>query len=382
MLAGIKNEHLPKVQRLLKTASKNMSFIEDDGVGYAAITKDGKVYGEKWRNKEDAFEIHSQPASDPIISFINTMFGDAAKWDKAPVTSKVYDSFGSRTIEAIDNTVAVILHARKATQNSAKVIENVHPFCMIDQTEQPDTALIHNGNILNHAKLTKTMSTCDSEVILHEYLANMMYHNPWGIEQLAKTLIGEYAVGVLSSMSDTDGAITPYLDVFKSGNKDLYAGWVPELETMVFCTTEHVLTNSCKESDLTVKNIIKIQDGFLMRIDAVTGIRTTDLVSFTESARFENVHTQNHRHSMVPAAVVGPANQVTDDITETSDDTIESAKKHFERRHPSLFTQPYVEVNKKLEDHEEALLCELDKNPNTNHRALHLVNVALAAAKA
>ena len=102
------------------------------------------------------------------------------------------------TPASINDTVAVILHARKATVGD-KNICNVHPFFEINNKDSEDTALIHNGSINNHFQLTKKYSTCDSEVILHEYLKNMMNYNPWGIEELSKTIKGEYTVGVLSS---------------------------------------------------------------------------------------------------------------------------------------------------------------------------------------
>ena len=392
MIAGIKPEHLTKVHKLAKAAAKNMSIIEDDGVGYAAITKSGTIYGEKWRNKDDAFNLHGQPKNDPMIDLMHRIFGDMAEWVTPPVTSKVYESFGNRDAKSVNETVAIILHARKATLNSAKTIENVHPFIQLDVTDKADTALIHNGSILNHAKLTKTMSTCDSEVILHEYIANDMNHNPWGIEQLAKTLIGEYAVGVLSSMFDTDGSVTPILDVFKSG-KELMVGYVPELETFVFCTAEHTLENSCKEAGLTLKNPIKLKEGYLMRMNAITGDKIDDLISFKTSSKFDSDYTKNHDHSMVrpmhshvQKEIDDHINPITgeytedDGITATSDDaTIETQKKHFERRHPSLFTMPYVEVNGPLQQNERALFSELSKGKDTNHKALHLVAVALAS---
>src|ERR1019366_1286406 len=176
-IAGIKPEHLSKVQKLAKAAAKNMAIVEEDGVGYAAITKSGLIYGEKWLKKEHAFNIHSQPKNDIMVELMHKMFGDMAEWGmNTPVTAKVYDSFGDRNQQTIDETVGLIIHARKATMGSVKTIENVHPFVILNDENHPDTALIHNGSILNHDKLTKIMSTCDSEVILHEYLANQMYH--------------------------------------------------------------------------------------------------------------------------------------------------------------------------------------------------------------
>ncbi len=358
-IAGIKPQHLPKVHQLAKAAAKNMSIVEDDGVGYAAITRDGMIYGEKWLNKEDAFTVHGQAPVDPSIGLMTALFGGMADWQKPPPTLQTYEAFGQRTAQAVENTVGLILHARKAT-NGAKVISNVHPFHVLDTENQPDTALIHNGSIVNHAKLTKKTSTCDSEVILHEYIENMMFHNPWGVEQLAKTLIGEYAVGVLTSMLDESGVATPVLDVFKSG-KELFAAYVPELETVVFCTMEHTLVNSCTEAGLTTKHVVKIKDGNLIRINCLTGERVDELATFAVSGKFDNTNYNNHvvRHSPM------------------QDVTMESCKASFARKHPSIFTVPYVEVTQKLEENEIALFSELAASNKTNHKALHLVSVAL-----
>ncbi len=370
MIAGIKSENVSKVHELAKVAAKNMSAIEDDGVGYAAITTDGQIYGEKWLKKDTAFQIHAQPKPDALAQAIQHMFGGMGEFVETTITEQIYASFGKRSLENVGNTVAMILHARKASTGSPKTIQNVHPFVSLDVADQPDTALIHNGNILNHEKLTKITSSCDSETILHEYLGNMMYHNPWGIEQVAKTLVGEYACGVLSSMTDTDGAIIPVLDIFKSG-KELYAGYVQELETMVFCTSDYVLKSSCEEVGLKVSNILKLKDGYLMRLNAVTGARMEDLISFSTSPKFyRQDYSTNHQYSMHKPRVVEPI---------VEDDSIESAKKHFTRKHPALFTLPYVEVGGKLLQHEQTLYKELAKSETTNHKALHLVNVGLNA---
>jgi len=368
MIAGIKPEHVEKVHKLAKAAAKSMSYIEDDGVGYAAITNDGAIYGEKWLKKDDAFIIHAQPKPDPVVAKMEEMFGGMADWVNKPITEKVYSSFGSRTQGAVDKTVAFILHARKASPSSDKTIDNVHPFAIVNAADHPDTAIIHNGVIQNHDKLTKKMSTCDSEVILHEYLGNMMYHNPWGIEQLAKTLIGEYAVGVLSSMTDSDGALVPVLDVFKSG-KELYAAYITELDTMVFCTAEHTLKAACEEVGLTIATSVKIKDGHLLRLNAITGKKIDDIIGFATSSKHENSFTNNHKHSM--------GNHMRD-VGPLADKSIETAKHDFERIHPSLFTKPYAQPANLLQ-HEQALFTELSKGRETNHKALHLVAVGLAA---
>lgn len=384
MVAGIKPDKVPMVAKLAKHMAKAMSSVEDDGVGYAAITSDCKVYGEKWLNKDDAFNVHESAPPDPIAERIAGMFGDTIEMEKKPVIGTTYASFGDRNGKTIGETVAMILHARKATQGS-KTIVNVHPFVKFgeDAAAEPyATALIHNGSILNHDKLTKEMSECDSEVILHEYLSNMMYHNPWGIDNLAKTLVGQYTVGVLSSQL-VDNVWTPYLDIFKS-NKELIGGWVPELETFVYCTMKYTLEEGLKAAGMTLVNDFKFKDGHLHRIDALTGIATEKPVSFSTSAQHMSGFNKSHENSAGGTRrsdtratrdvfPYGPLRG--DDITETGDDTVESAKKHFERRHPALFTEPYLEADITVE--EKAFFDFLDKDQKTDRKALRLVDAAL-----
>lgn len=375
-VAGIKPEHVEKVEKLAQSSAKIMSRADDDGVGYAAITNTGQVYGEKWLNREEAFVTHSQPKVivDPSVSYLQNLFGAMALWEKTPEVANSYESFGDVTKENITNTVALILHARKATVG-AKTISNVHPFVVQGDEHRPTTALIHNGSIVNHAKLTKTMSSCDSEVLLHEYLGNSMYHNPWGINQLSKAVMGSYAVGVLSSMWDGTTEI-PYLDVFKS-NKELYAAYVPELETTVFCTSDFSLREALEDNKMTFKNPIKIKDGYLIRLNAITGERIDDLVAFMTSPMYDNSQYSHGYMGMGPHSM----KEVThlDDITPTDDNTLEEAKKQFEKKHPALFNTPYTTPKAQLTVVEKDLFSKFDEQNKPDFKAMRLVALALAA---
>ncbi len=387
-IAGIKKEHVEKVHNLTKIMAKEIVWQEPDGVGYAAITKDCQVYGEKWLEKDQAFIVHGNKV-DPIVERIEKQFGvDAIEFDKPTPKSGGYQIFGNITKQNIENTVAIILHARKATQGS-KSLENVHPFiqkCVLDG-EPSMTALIHNGSIDNHEKLTKKSSTCDSEVILHEYLANQMYHNPWGIEELAKTLVGAYTVGVLGSQLDDSGKTwIPYLDIFKS-NKDLVCGYVPEIETFVFTTNQHNLESAIKDAKMTVKNIFKVKDGFLHRLNAITGQAEIDAVRFTTSAKFMSDHNRQHENSNIHQISsrkeysyddmypYGPHQSGYEDGVDTRGAQVHAVKKEFARQHPDLFTTPYLES--KITDAEKEYFDLLAKDNKTDHAALKLVSVAL-----
>lgn len=382
MIAGIKKEHLSKVKKLTEEMSKVMSSIEDDGVGYASITNTGKIFGEKWVNKDDAFKLHHQPEPDASVSFMEKLFNGSAKWKNPASNDPIYESFGNRR-ELMNDTVALILHARKKTTGE-KGINNTHPFYVLGEKDIPDTALIHNGSILNHESLTKKTSTCDSEVILHEYLDHMIYYNPMGVEAMVKQLVGEYAVGVLSSIEFQDETVLPILDIFKS-NKPLYAGFVPEIETVVFCTNDYTLNDGVKNAGMTLKNIVEISDGHLIRLNAITGERYEDVIKFEPGARtvyghhngyYDRSNHSNHVRTMEhhrPNA----AERSIQATVETANETMEDVKRNFEKNHGDLFSQAYHEVSGGLTTDERDYYTRLEADGKTDFKALRLVEKAL-----
>ncbi len=384
MVAGLKPKTLEPAKKLMEAAAKVLGRVDSDGTGYAAITKNGQIYGEKWLNHTDAFKISSNPPPDPIAKYMAQFFENAAKFKTEPTTERIYDSYGELTEENINDTVALILHARKATVGSKNIL-NVHPFVELDAgPDVPHTAMIHNGSINNHDKLTKKYSTCDSETILHEYIKNQMWYNPWAIEELAKTLIGQYTVGVLSNISYEDGSNQPVLDIFKS-NKDLYAGFVHELETIVFCTTEWMLTETVKDAGLTVSNIVEVKDGFLLRLDAITGERMEDPIEFNLSKERETYSYYGNSASSetkAPATTrMGNSTTVSrvrpSDVKVLKEETVEDVKVNFTKNHPDLFSAPYYDIDDTLSNEEKELYKELEKSNKTNHKALYLVKAAL-----
>ncbi len=371
MISGIKKDKQILAKKLVFEMSKIISRSETDGIGYAAITKTGKVYGEKWLKNEDAFIVKENPPINPIVDYMRTYFGETAKFIKEPVQDEIYCQFGDNS--DIENTVAVILHARKATFGSKSVV-NTHPFYFLAPPNADlgvvDTALIHNGSIYNHEHLKKVMSTCDSEVILHEYLDFQMNYNPWAMPELARKLAGEYAVGVLTSVPYDDGTIMPVLDIFKS-NKDLCAMYVPELETVVFGTSEYNLEEGVKSAGMTPTIVMSINNGFLMRFNAITGVMCEDPVPFELSSR----------SYYLPPAVVHPmgpgvSNLPRQEVIDDADETIEDVKENFEHNHSTIFTQQYFDAGG-LNQKEKALWEKLDGDKKTNHKALRLVAAVL-----
>ncbi len=365
-VSGIKKNKHTQVQKLMKAMAVLMSKHDEDGVGYAGITKEGKIYGEKWLHKEDAFVANKSRDVDTKASEMMELFNEAGEFEKAPEMATTYESFGGKNSKK--ETVAYIMHARKAT-TGAKTINNTHPFVVLNDKNDPDTALIHNGGIVNHEDLTKKSSECDSEVILHEYLDHAMYHNPSAITDIAKRLAGQYAVGVLSSMWDNNTLI-PVMDIFKS-NKPLYAAYVKDLETVVFCTDDTMLKKGVEECGMKIGSMMKIKDGFLLRFNAITGKRMEDLIKFDLSWQ----HMKPDLKQINKKYEDWTPYKDEKEEEEEEKETIEVTKKNFESKHPTVFDSPYYDPDKGWSEEELQYLKALDSS--SNRKAVRLVQLLL-----
>lgn len=260
MLAGIKPEKTELAWKLISAAVSPMSKHDKDGLGYAAITRSGDVFAERWLNPKDAFK--TRQALTPTDKRLKSLLGDAVE------LSESYSVDG--TLQP-SKAVSIMLHTRMAT--CTKGIENTHPFV------SGNTALIHNGVINNAYSLTNITSTCDSEVILNEYVKHDVSGIPDAIERVAMALQGYYACGVLGNAESG-----PYLDVFKDERAKLVAGYVKELDCVVFCTNAEILSTACKKAKMTLQAVHVIKAGYLIRLDAVTG-RRLDVVPFDCDSR-------------------------------------------------------------------------------------------------
>jgi predicted glutamine amidotransferase len=248
MTAGIKPENQENAWALAKDMAETMSVTENDGLGYAAITRTGELFGERWFFNSQAFK--SRPRRTDIDEQIEQFLTGAMK----PV-GEIYNKWGSIQ----DNSLsAIIVHARYAT--SAKTFNNTHPFVV------GDTALIHNGIIRNVKELHLFQSSCDSETILNEYLKHEVMVNPENIQKVADRLSGYYACGVLSR----NGEDVPILDVFKDEGANLYASHIKEVG-LVFATSNKDVRDVCNRLGFQVLSSYQVNAGFLIRINALTG---------------------------------------------------------------------------------------------------------------
>jgi len=247
MMVGIKNPE--KAYEFYSAASAHMTRTDNHGFGYCAVTNEGKMFSERWLDPDWAF--CGNPATDNDRKVLDSM--------KDFVTAGPIE-YGLTGVRQIDKISSIICHARLATCD--KVFKNVHPF-IID-----NTALIHNGVIHNSKSLTNKISTCDSEVILNEYIKNKVNENPEKIQEVVDKLMGYFACGVIGKNQNG----ISYVDIFKDDSAQLYATYLDQADCYVVCTTIDIIMDTVRDLKWDHNNnIYKVTSNKFIRLDAITG---------------------------------------------------------------------------------------------------------------
>lgn len=249
-MAGLKPEVKDRLWDFLIAAKPLMTAHDTDGVGYAAMSKNG-LWGERWLEPSQGFMRDSRKPFTTKDAELEKKFKGAL------LSAKKYNNFGAENADP-DTVSAVIYHSRWAT--CEKSLGNVHPFV------RGNTALIHNGVITNTQDHKNLISTCDSEAILNQYVDKDVLTDPDNITKATETLMGGYACAVLSMDSDNK----KYLDLFRN-RPPLYAIYVEQLDTVVFCTSDDIIKNTCKLLKWSYGSTFKLKDDMLLRFDCETG---------------------------------------------------------------------------------------------------------------
>jgi hypothetical protein len=226
-------------EKFCKVMAPIMSKTDNDGIGYAALTTDGKLFSEKWLKNAMAFPSKHE---DKILK----LFGSLANY--ATITTDNYATTG--TIEW-DKVSTVLLHTRKSTNKVC--IENTHPF-IID-----NTALVHNGIINNHGTFKKNISTCDSEAILTLYNEHEITANEFRFNEVSAKLDGWYACGVINKDKDTW-----FVDVFRH-NAMLYGCWVEDIGGLVISTSDDYLKEGLIKTGFKSTKIYQLNEHIFTR---------------------------------------------------------------------------------------------------------------------
>ncbi len=253
IMSGITDETKDKAWEFIKVMSKEMSAPntgEKDGIGYAAIDNEGKLFGEKWMKNADGFQhrnVYGSEIDDNIL-----------KRFKILKREKVYGNFGKFN----ENIRSITLHSRSSTNTVS--LKNTHPFV------EGTTSVIHNGMIYNDDKFTKKYSTCDSEVILHQYIKYNVANKIGKFRKIANRLEGYYVLGIFAKTNE--GRVI--LDIVKDSRANLDAFFIKELNTVVFATPKGYGTpveDACKTLGFTIVSKYEVMSNKIQRLDAMTG---------------------------------------------------------------------------------------------------------------
>lgn len=242
-VAGVTDENRDDVWLLMIALGDLMSRGNNDGIGYAAFDKNDRIFGERW-----------------LIN--NTWFRDLSrdKRIKPTMLQSIYNFFGEKVNR--DQAKSIILHTRAST--NVVCMENTHPF--VDDIDHPTTALIHNGVIWNEDQFKKLFSTCDSEVILTEYLKAKGSHNSLNINDFTQKLEGWFTCLVLAK----DPSGMPIVDAF-TDNGRLASFWFPKLKVRVYSSEASDIKRAADILGLKTEKQQKMESKTFFRMNANTG---------------------------------------------------------------------------------------------------------------
>ena len=242
-VANVNEKNREGVWTFLTLLGQLISYGNNDGLGYAAVDGQGKLFGEKWLVNETAF-------SGDLTTIKNVT--------KANV-HKIYDSFGPVNR---DDARAIILHTRAATCD--RKIENTHPF--VNDKQNPTIAILHNGIISNHMRFLKKYSTCDSEVFAHLEDRYKIGTDLANINKFIKQVQGWYTV--LSLTVRPDGV--PVMDAFTDTGL-LCSYFVKELGTRIWSSQLRDVAEVARALQLTVTDPQQLKRGKAMRVSVASG---------------------------------------------------------------------------------------------------------------
>ena len=242
-------KHTEATINFIKAITPHMSVGNSDGLGYAAIDKDGNLFAERWFNNKEAFTYKNTLGEE----IINNRFGRGVSGSFKQFD---YSCYGDEP--SLNKIQAITLHTRFATCD--KNLTNVHPFI------KDDTSVIHNGVISNHNDFKLEVSTCDSESILQSYLKYNVGDTK-DVQSVSDELIGYYVAALFSR----DSSGFRWLDLFNGNNTNLHVAFVVELDTYVITTSSFDLDKAVKECGYTISTTFSFNDGWYYRIDPFSG---------------------------------------------------------------------------------------------------------------
>lgn len=185
---------------------------------------------------------------------------------------------------------ALAIHGRFAT--CEKSLRNTHPFY------KDGAALMHNGIISNASQYPRTLSTCDSEALLTQYLEKNVRKNPHNLTDALDGVGGYYAAIVFND----NGVI----DIWRDDTATLFLAHVRGVG-VVIATTKEIITTAARRCKAYISGIDEILPGVALRWINGINPRLTKfeikkpIALLPNGARFEADVIEEHKSSVSDA---------------------------------------------------------------------------------
>lgn len=220
LLAIVEIESQKKAEEFARRSIPFVTKTDNHGLGIMRLGENG-VHIQRWLEPPT---IVRQKESKAL-----------RKYDKALRHQKNETGTPSRELYAIG------VHGRFAT--CARTLENVHPFV------KGGTALMHNGIITNAHEFEQTVSTCDSEALLSQYVKHGVKDDG---NKLTAALDGVRGYQAAIAFSD-NGAI----DIWRDGVASLHIAHVRGVG-VVLATTAEIITATAKKCKAYITGLDEI----------------------------------------------------------------------------------------------------------------------------
>lgn len=217
------------------------------GFGYAVLSDDGKLSGERTMRPLTFQPLQVNPNSTRTGSL--------------PIVLKTRNQFGELKF---DNAKSFIGHGRYSTNDVT--LENTHPFV------NDKIAMIHNGVVSDDdgvidEKLLKT--TNDTEIILRCW-------EKGGMPMVEKTVSGYYALAVL----DKDGL----LHIVRDDRAMLYIAYSRTVDSFMFATTPEIIKTVAKKMQWHIEPIEELLENIHVTLDRNDILSQVDITPKAGSA--------------------------------------------------------------------------------------------------
>lgn len=209
LFAIVEVEDRRNAELFAKKAIPAITKTDDDGLGIMRLGENG-IHIQRWLEPPLVVRKNKSVVLEKYEKALKHQENEAGK-----VSKQLY---------------AIAVHGRMAT--CLVSLANTHPFY------KGGTALMHNGIISNHTQYEKTLSSCDSEALLSQYLKHDLVNRPDELTTALDGMQGYYAAIVFND----NGVI----DIWRDDAASLYMAHVKHVG-VVIATTADIIKQTAKK---------------------------------------------------------------------------------------------------------------------------------------